>query len=272
MRYVFDHDYHLHTNISPCANSPEQTPERLIRYAKDCGLHTVCITDHYWDSTVPFVKEKNHYVGQDFDRISSYKPLPEDKDVNMLFGCESDIDLNMTLGIPESRFNDFDFMIIPTTHMHMNGFTIAADDDSNEARARLWVERLDALLNMELPFGKVGIPHLATLLINKKSKADLEATLNMISNDDMERLFSKAAKLGVGIELNYDDMLFRDADVDITLRMFRIAKSCGCKFYCGSDAHTPLRFDKVRGVYDNVIDLLELKESDKFYIKGIKYR
>lgn len=96
--------------------------------------------------------------------------------------------------------------------------------------------------------------------------------LNMTSSDDMERLFSKASKLGVGIELNYDDMLFRDDDVDTTLRMFRIAKSCGCKFYCGSDAHTPLRFDKVKGVYDNVIELLDLKKSDKFYIKGIKYR
>ena len=151
----------------------------------------------------------------------------------------------------------------------MKGFTYDEKDDSNEARARLWVERLDALLNMELPFRKIGIAHLATILINKKSKADLEETLNMIPSREMERLFTKAAKLGVGIELNYDDMLFRDADERSTLRMFHIAKSCGCKFYCGSDAHTPLRFPRVREVYDNAIRLLDLKESDKFYIDTV---
>ena len=272
MRYIFDHDYHLHTNLSHCAQCEEQTPERLLQYAKDCGLHTLCITDHYWDADVPMVCTKNFYKGQDYNHISLVKPLPKNSDVNVLFGCESDIDYKMTLGIPAKRFADFDFMIIPTTHMHMGGFTYEEKDDPNQARARLWVERFDALLNMDLPFDKVGIAHLATILINKKSKSDLEETLNMIPNDEMERLFSKAAELGVGIELNYDDMLFRDADEVSTLRMFHIAKSCGCKFYCGSDAHTPLRFPKVREVYDNAIRLLDLKESDKFYIKNVKYK
>ena len=64
-----------------------------------------------------------------------------------------------------------------------------------------------------------------------------------------------------------DDMKFSDAEEDVVLRPFRIAKSCGCKFYCGSDAHHPASFADCRAIFERAIDRLGLRESDKFHIE-----
>lgn len=71
----------------------------------------------------------------------------------------------------------------------------------------------------------------------------------------------------MGIELNEDDMKFADSEEDIVLRPFKIARSCGCKFYCGSDAHHPDTFAECRDVFGRAIDRLGLQESDKFHIE-----
>ena len=84
----------------------------------------------------------------------------------------------------------------------------------------------------------------------------------------MEKVFTKAARVGCGIELNQDDMKFSDAEADDVLRMFRIAKKCGCKFYLGSDAHGLKAFARTKEIFERAIDLLGLTEDDKFHIGG----
>ena len=265
MKFRVDHDYHIHSNLSTCSKSAEQTPERILRYARENGLVEICLTNHYWDGAIPC--SSGFYRPQDFEHISLAKPLPLADGVEFLFGCECDMDKNMLLGIPGARFDDFDFVIIPTTHLHMTGFTISPEDaESSEGRARVWVERLDAVLGMDLPFGKIGLAHLACPHIDKRSRADYIKTLSLIPDADMERLFARAAKLGVGIELNQSDMSFSDEEADTVLRPFRIAKRCGCKFYLGSDAHRPSTFDGTRAVFERAIELLGLTEDDRFRI------
>jgi len=263
MKYRIDHDYHIHSQLSSCSRDPEQTPARILQYAKDHGLSRICLTDHYWDSAVAGAIP--WYVKQNFDHIAEAKPLPQADGIEFLFGCETDLKKDLTLGVPPARWDDFDFIIVPTTHLHMHGFTIAeADTHSNARRAELWVERLDALLDMSLPFEKIGIAHLACGLINKASREEFLDTLGRIPSDEMERLFAKAASLGCGIELNQSDMSFADSEADAVLRPFRIAKACGCKFYLGSDAHHPDALDSAPAIFARAIDLLDLKESDKF--------
>lgn len=90
--------------------------------------------------------------------------------------------------------------------------------------------------------------------------------LDLLPSEKLIELFSKCAKLGVGIELNSSDMNFADNEADTVLRMFRIAKSCGCKFYMGSDAHHPKTLKAAKAIFERAIDALELTEDDKFYI------
>lgn len=267
MKYKVDHDYHIHSQLSKCSRDPEQSTQRILRYAQEKGLSRLCLTDHYWDSATPGASK--WYAPQDFDHISQARPLPQADGVRFMFGCETELDKFMTVGMPLSRFDDFDFVIIPTTHLHMTGFTLSEEDaESNARRAELWVERMDGLLAQPLPFHKIGIAHLTCPLLNRKSRGEYLELLDMIPSDEIERVFSKAAELGCGIELNGTDMKFADSEADTVLRIFRIAKGCGCKFYLGSDAHHPAKFDEVVATFERAVDLLDLQESDKFHIEG----
>ena len=266
MKYIIDNDLHIHSKISSCSNDPEQTNERILHYAEENGLKTICLTDHFWDEKVEGASE--WYRPQNYASISSAKPLPQGENVRFLFGCETELDKNLTLGVSKERLGLFDFIIIPTTHFHMEGFTLSEEQlESAKNRANAWVERLDAVLDMDLPFHKVGIAHLTCDLITP-TRPEYFEVLKLIPQKEMERLFEKAAKLGVGIELNSYSFKFTEG-ADIILRPYRIAKQCGCKFYLGSDAHHPDALDEAKVIFQRAVDLLELTEEDKFVISGI---
>ena len=119
-------------------------------------------------------------------------------------------------------------------------------------------------LNTDLPFKKTGIAHLACPLICRGDHEGHLAALDAIPQAELDRLFTKAAALGVGIEINAGDFLFADEEAEHVLRIFRTAKACGCKFYLASDAHGRESFAVVDGLFNRAIDLLDLQESDKF--------
>ena len=265
MKFKVDHDLHLHSSISSCSSDQRQSKERILEYAKSSGLSLICITDHFWDDGVPGASD--WYKPQNLEHICEIKPLPQAEGVKFLFGCETDMDKFLTVGIADKTFDEFDFIIIPTTHLHMTGFTISPEDKADNRRiAELWVERLDKLLDMPLPFEKIGIAHLACSLLNNRSRADYLESISMISDSDMERVFTKAAERGCGIELNRFDVEVKDEEIDTVYRMFRIAKRCGCKFYLGSDAHHPHELESSTAVFERAIDILGLSEDDKFHI------
>ena len=265
MRFLYDHDFHIHSELSSCSRDPEQSPERILAYAKENGLKKIVITDHFWDDRVPGAS--NWYKPQNYDHISASLPLPQADGIEFLFGCETDFDKFCTVGVAKETLDKFAFIIIPTTHMHMVDFTISREHaESNEARARLWVSRLDALLSMDLPFHKIGIAHLACSLINGSSRESYIKTLNLIPSEEMERVFKKAADCGVGIELNQYDMNWRDGEEDTVLRIYRTAKKMGCKFYLGTDAHHPDAFVKSKAIFERAIERLGLTEENKFRI------
>ncbi|MBO5411809.1 MAG: hypothetical protein J6A38_01835 [Clostridia bacterium] len=264
MRYRIDHDYHIHSLLSTCSNDPLQTKERILRYAEEYGLHTVCLTNHYWDSEVDGCSE--WYFNQNFEHVSKALPLPQSEKVKFLFGCETEMDKFMRLGMPLKRFDDFEFVILPTTHMHIQLVVSEQDAQSLDRRAELWVERLQSVLNMPLPFHKIGIAHLACRLIEKTSREKYLSVLERIPTEAMECLFQQASQKGVGIELNRGDMSFSDEEAEIVLRPFRIAKAQGCKFYCGSDAHHPDALEDFKEILERAVDRLGLTEQDKFHI------
>lgn len=260
MKFKFDHDLHIHSHLSLCSNEPTQTPENLLKYAEEAGLKKICITNHFWDETVSGASD--WYKKQNFEHISEDCPLPKSDKVEICFGCETELDKYFTLGLSSLNYDKFDFIIIPTTHLHMSGFTIFDEDvDSLERRAALWCDRLETVLNIDLPFYKVGIAHLTcNHMANGRGRVNV---LKLIPEDRMRYLFSKAARLGVGIELNFGDMRFSDDEADIVLKPFRIAKESGCKFYCGSDSHRFPDGIEFRKVFERAIDMLDLREEDK---------
>lgn len=266
MRFTFDHDYHIHSYLSLCSSDEGQTNERILQYAKENRLHTVCLTNHYWDSAV---ENEYHrfYTPQNFENLKKALPLPQDEKVRFLFGCEGEMRLDGVLGIPESRFEEFAWILLPMTHLNWHGFTISHEDVlTPEGRAKTWVERLETVLNKDLPFHKIGLAHLASGGIFRESREGYLATLRSIPEAEMGRLFEMVAKVGCGVEINSYDMRFADEEKADVLRMFFIAKECGCKFYLGSDVHHPEAFADVPYLFDRAIRALELKEEDKFVL------
>lgn len=226
-------------------------------------MKTICITDHFWDESVDGAMD--WYKKQNFAHISAIKPLPQADGIRFLFGCETEMDKYMNIGISKECFDNFDFVVIPTTHFHMTGFTVTEDCTSPEQRAKLWIDKLNALFDMDLPFHKIGIAHLTCGLMAKE-RADFLKLVELIDDAEMEKVFARAQEKGVGIELNADDMSFKDEEKDIVLRPYKIAKKMGCKFYMGSDAHHPDALDNAKEIFERAIDLLELTEEDKFVL------
>ena len=271
MKFVVDHDLHIHSNLSNCAPYPEQNKERILQHAKDHNLKRISVNDHYWDDAVEGAS--TWYQVQNFPHVCEIKPLPQAEGIDFLFGCECEMTKYNTLAMPRDRLDEFQFIIIPTTHMHMRKYTIPLEEEHNfEGRVKLWIDRLDALLDMDIPFHKIGVAHLACALIwhfDYETEMSYMKILDAIPENELIRLFTKAAKVGIGIELNYDDMLKGQipGKGESVMRIFRVAKQCGCKFYCGSDAHHPRGFEHYLEVMEKAVDMLGLTEEDKFIPK-----
>lgn len=263
MRYIIDNDLHIHSKVSLCSNDPSQTTANILHYAEENNLKTICVTDHFWDSEVEGASQ--WYAVQDYQHISSSLPLPQKENIRFLFGCETELDKNFNLGISKESFDKFDFVIIPTTHFHMTDFTVPKEVKRPIDKARLLVERFNSVLDMDLPFHKIGIAHLTCGLIDS-SRENFLRTIDSIPEQELEKVFLKAAEKGVGIELNADDMNFEESEGDTILRIYRTAKNAGCKFYLGSDAHHPEALKKANGIFERAIRLLDLREEDKFRI------
>ena len=264
MRYVYDHDYHIHSLLSTCSRDDEQNAERILQYALENNLKRICITDHFWDSEVECTLD--WYKPQNYEHISKILPLPKADGVEFMFGAETDMTKDFTIGATQRSIDKLDFLIIPTTHLNNKGFGISEElAQSAEGRAQTWLMKLNALLSKPLPFHKIGIAHLACSLIAPKRDEYL-ATLELLPEAELRKSFIRAAELGVGIEINSSDMSFAESEAETVLRIFEVAKFCGCKFYMGSDAHHPAALLGAKAKFERAIDYLELKESDKFYV------
>ena len=260
---IVDNDLHIHSQLSRCSRDPEQTAAAILQYAKDNGLKTICLTDHFWDEALPC--PSNWYAAQNYQHILQAKPLPQAEGIRFLFGCETDVDIDLNIGVSPEKYDLFDFIIIATTHFHMKSLSGFSEETTVQDRVALWLKRLETVLSADLPFHKVGIAHLTCRLIAPTGE-ELLAVLEALPETELKRLFAKAAGLGVGIEINgADDALFRAEPA--VLRIYQIAKDCGCKFYFGSDAHHPTEFANVKAVFQKATELLQLTEADKFILQ-----
>ncbi len=263
MRYVWDNDMHIHSQLSLCSSDPLQSPERILQYAVDNNLKTVVVTDHVWANASKGCPD--WYRQQSLERAMTAKPLPQKEGIEFLFGVETELDGDDTLGLDDEALEKLDFAVIPIDHFHMVGYTISPEDAvSVEGVVKCWIRRMNAVLDMNLPFHKIGFAHLSGCLMKER-----EGALNVLKTlpeAELRSIFSRCAEKGAGIELNSYDMAFKPEEADTVLRIYRIAKQEKCKFYMGSDAHHPDALLKAPAVFERAIDLLGLTEDDKFHI------
>lgn len=259
MRYVADHDFHIHSTVSRCCKDPLQTPERILQYAKDNGYRKICLTNHFWDEKVPSEAEWIEEHGYKY--LTSVLPLPQSEGIDFLFGAEIDMDYNGVLGISPEALSELGFITVATTHMHLAGNTVREKLTCPEEAAEIWLSKLRNLLSMSLPFHKMGIAHMTTGHIMKEKTPEV---ISLLKNEDLYEVFSDCADKGIGIELNTKTIFNSDEERDILMRPYYIAKDCGCKFYLGSDSHKTEALSRAKENFERIITILDLKEEDKF--------
>ena len=277
MEYVIDHDLHIHSKLSLCSRDPEQTPENILKYGIENGYSRICLTDHFWDERVPAYNiEGSGYSKQNSAYISQSLPLPKASGIEFLFGGECDMDKYDRIGISPEFLKKMDFLIVPITHLHIDNFSVDSrivpierwkipdDEQYIKIMSILWVKRFRALLDADLPFKKVGIAHLQWF--NFHSDMTSAKNLDLISDVDLNDLFSRAAEKGAGIELNFDELNMDENAKPSVYRIFEAAKANGCKFYFGSDAHHPGEFVHAKENFTKIAGRLALSEDDKFHI------
>lgn len=259
MRYTADHDFHIHSTVSRCCKDAEQTPERILEYAKENNFKKICLTNHFWDEKI---KSEAEWIEEHcYKYLTSVLPLPQCDGITFLFGAELDMDYNGVLGISPERLRELDFVTVATTHMHLTGNTVRKKIETPEEGAKIWLEKIRTLLKKELPFHKMGLAHMTTGHILKEKTPEV---IKLLCDEDLYEVFTECAKKGLGIELNTKTIFNSEEEKDILLRPYYIAKDCGCKFYLGSDSHKTAALIGAKENFERIITLLDLKETDKF--------
>ena len=267
MRFQVDHDFHIHSSLSPCAGEAgkAQTPQRILEYAKENGLSRILVTDHFWDSPVPGNVGWYQELGLNFEHLCKAKPLPQTEGVQFLFGCETDMDQYFTIGVDRSHYDSFDFIIVPINHMHLAGISVPDREIPLSERAELFVKRFQVLLDSDLPMHKTGLAHMTDSGLAPTWEAHIKV-VDLIPDEAFLDLFRQTQQKGLGIELNFRVNRYSPEELCRILRPYRLAKECGCKFYLGSDAHSPDAFEGMRENFEQIVDLLALEETDKFLL------
>jgi histidinol phosphatase-like PHP family hydrolase len=251
MRYILDHDLHIHTQLSPCSADDRQTPAAILAYGLTAGFRLLSTADHCWPQTP-------------LSLLRSHLPLPQSKNCRFLFGVEVDMDKTDTLSLSPTDIEALDFAVISTNHLHLHGYSLDPAVTPSDALSRKirYQERLHHMLSMDLPFYKTGLAHFTQAMACGSEPIRF---LTLFSDEELSDIFTKVRDRGMGVELNFVPTQYNKGDLKEILRPYFIAKNLGCKFYFASDAHHPESFV---GVIERkmapVIDLLDLTEDDKF--------
>ena len=258
----FTQDLHTHTNLSLCAK-PDAEADAYLKLCASEGIDTLGFSDHFWDAQVPGACATrcidqgwapDFYEKQNFVHVNALRTrIQETYGIKVRFGCETEYCGCGKIGISRETAALMDFVLVPTSHTHMKGFTVPSNLRTLEDYRRIMIDRTIEVAEMQISEGKpiaTGIAHPFCPL----GCPDTQATVAGISDDDFVRCFTPCAKNGVALEINPDVFehgctLDSDGWPKEYRRMFIIARELGCKFYAGSDAHSPSRFlchDRIR--------------------------
>ncbi len=233
-----NHDLHVHSFLSSCANDPSATAENILRVAGAAGLRTIGFADHMWDRAVPGAS--SWYRPQDYEHIARIRTqIPADTGgVRVFVGCETEYCGNGKIGITRETADKLDFVLVPISHFHMTGFTVPETLTESRDVADLMLKRFHEVLDLGLA---TGIAH-PFLPLGFKERVD--EIVGLISDRAFQDCFGRAAEMGVSVEITVGffpglrgggDDGWHD---ETFLRVLEIARDAGCLFHFASDSHS----------------------------------
>ena len=150
----------------------------------------------------------------------------------LLFGCETEYIGNGVVGLTPEHAALFDFVLVPASHIHMEGFVRPEGMTQSDDLRKLLIDRFLEVCEIDFAF---GIPH-PFVPVGFDDRA--EELLAGIPDRLFEECFHAAAEKRKSVELNLSCLSDLPAGaVREYERLMTIARQCGCRFHVGSDAH-----------------------------------
>ncbi len=258
-----DHDFHIHTALSICANGHDTALEGYFERAKATGVTKLGFANHFWDSNIPCTVCPEFYLPQNFEHLSKLLcELDGVEGFEFYFGCEGEYDpVRRDVGISEEIAEKFDYIIVPNSHTHMTLDGAYYDDLSRQKDILL--QAFGDIVNSKVSKYIKAIAHPFEVVGYSIEKH--RELYDTITDDEFCRVFDMAAERGIAYEINSDMMKWKTRDEVAalpTVRLYRLAKECGCKFIFGSDAHGYEGYRDYAPACEFMADLLGLKEDD----------
>ena len=248
---IINHDFHLHTNLSLCANKTA-TLDFFLKKAEEEGLEKIAITDHLWDGSVENMSEKARafYEPQNFEHIKLLRAEIDEHNKKgigprVLFGAEAEYDYkNRRPAISVEVAEQLDLLLVPNSHTHLT--MPKSFYEPYDKHIEYMVDAFFDIVNSDVSKYVTAIPHPFMAVC---CPYDQKQLIERIDDDTFKRCFSAAAERGIALELNPNyfkkkafaeytrndtlSAMYRDPSI----RMLKIGKACGCKFTVGTDCH-----------------------------------
>lgn len=245
---LWNADLHVHTNLSFCA--PKETvPESYLPFCEEENINILGFTNHLYPSH--WLKNRGLKEERGAEYALRIRPqldeLRRKTDIKILMGCEVETICGQEPTLSYEEAKDFDYVLLAASHvMNIAGEYRAFDLSTPEKLRDMILERFNYACNLEYPV-PVAICHPLYPICSEWEQEVVDG----ISDSVLAECFTLAAKKDISIEIHA--CLFRRGtqlnEMGLSpsyLRVLSAAKSCGCKFHFGADAHEPESF---RGVH-----------------------
>ena len=257
------HDLHIHTALSLCANGHDTALEGFYERAGDTGVRILGISNHFWDSAIPCTVCPEFYGVQNFEHISKVlSEIAGVKNFRMLFGAEGEYDpVRDDVAITEETAEKLDYIIVSNAHTHMTLDGAYYNDIA--AQKEILTRAFEAIVNGKISRYITAVAHPFEVVGYSTEK--LGELFDVFSDDELKRLFDMAAERGIAYEINHDLMNWKTKEQIAalpTMRLYRLAKKCGCKFIFGSDAHGYEGYRDYAPHLEYVTELIGITEND----------
>jgi len=255
-------DIHIHTGLSSCANR-DATFEGYVQDAKKTHLTTLGFADHLWDSAVPGASK--WYAPQNVPHVLKLKEmLPASREldgIKLLFGCETEFAYGGKLCLAEENFEHFDYVIVPHSHTHMGLVAPPELIPDEKSHAKLIMESFMLLVTHPLAKRIASVAH--PFVAGTKHHI-YNLVQSYIPDSYLYEAFTAAKESGVAIEMNGSCLIYMPSEQIPTceyVRIYSIAKECGCKFTYGSDSHNVGGERKLHEV-ERFFDICKITDAD----------
>ncbi len=231
-------DIHIHTSLSDCAQR-DASVQKYIEYAERDGLHVLGFSNHLWDDTV--TEPTNWYRPQNVAHVLQLRKeleiLQKSTAIKLLFGCETEFISNGTLCLSAEHFSLFDYVLIPHGHTHIKEVMPPEYKDDFPKHARFLMDSFLRIVEHPLTPRAVSVAHPFAAGVRHHTFNEIQA---LIPDSYFYEAFSAAKERGIALEINGSCLIYlpeKEIPHCEYVRIYSIAKACGCRFTYGSDSH-----------------------------------